>query len=79
VKRDHGAYPPAYLVIDHAFMNMARALSSRVPAVPQRWRGPLALGFAVLAMAALLILLSFWRTTSGWGTTSAPTSMPPSV
>jgi hypothetical protein len=48
-------------------MNMAPSIPRRAPSIPQRWRGPLALGFAVLAMAALLILLSFWRSSSGWG------------
>jgi len=46
---------------------MARSFAGGAPSIPKRWRGPLALGFAVLAMAALLVLLSFWRSTSGWG------------
>ncbi len=48
-------------------MNVARSVAGRPPSIPQRWRAPLALGFAVVAMAVLLVLLSFWRSTSGWG------------
>ena len=48
-------------------MRWTPTFAGRAPAISNRWRGPLALGFAVVAMAVLLVLLSIWRSSTGWG------------
>ncbi|MEO6350834.1 MAG: glycosyltransferase family 87 protein [Candidatus Limnocylindrales bacterium] len=35
--------------------------------IPERWRTPLAVGFAFLALIVVLLFLAIWRTSTGWG------------
>lgn len=48
-------------------MRLATNAAGRGPAIPARWRGPLAFGLGATGLVLIILLLNTWRTSSGWG------------